>query len=117
MGNIIKKYIEYIRKWIYEGIFLILLCAAYGSFHGATIEAKDEKSYILDDIPAIDKCGTEVPILTGYCGLAAKQNQWINFHKALKYAISGFFLYVLIIAFFCIINEIKESILRLKLGS
>jgi hypothetical protein len=98
MGNVIRKYIRYLRKWIWEGLFLILLCAAYGSFHGATIEAADE-NYYLDAVPTIEERGLDVPIMTGYCGLAARQNQWRNFHKAFKYAAAGGSLYLIMV--FC----------------
>ncbi len=84
-----RTFIGFIRcKW-YLVLFMLMLCAVYGSLRGAykenarTVWITSEDVYIRDQIESGAISGEDYPAFIGYLGVASEQNEFRSFKLAI----------------------------------
>lgn len=83
-----NNYLQFVRKYIREILFVILGCAAVGSLRGASVESwlRAEVSYVT---PTAAEAGVIVPYMQGLFRLAADENMWYNLRYAFVFGLVG----------------------------
>lgn len=83
-----SNYLQFIKKYILEILFVILGCGAAGSLKGASVESwlRADVSYTA---PTAAEAGITMPYMTGTFRLAADENMWYNMRYAVCWALIG----------------------------
>lgn len=83
-----SNYLQFIKRYLLEILFVILGCGAAGSLKGASVESwlRAEVSYTA---PTAEEAGVTRPYMEGLFRLAADENMWYNLRYAFIWALAG----------------------------
>lgn len=100
-----SDYLQFVRKYILEILFVILGCAAVGSLKGASVESwlRAEVSYVT---PTAAEAGVTMPYMQGLFRLAADENMWYNLRYAIAWALVGM---VIVLALSMIVYRVASA--------